>query len=223
MSGADKEISTGGFLGGLTQVISIILHPLFMPLYATWLLFNTGSYLSYSTTPALQRFIYIVIFVSTYMLPAISAWLMTQRGWLTSLEMSNRKERLLPFLITLICYIAGIYLLFRLPIPRVFGIMVGGAAAAIFAALLITIRWKISIHMIGIGGLMGLMYAFARFFHVRMIPVLIVLALLSGILGAIRAYRGAHSPAQIYSGFLIGFALEYAYLWFFVNRILNTG
>ncbi len=204
----------------LSQLIAVLLHPLFMPLYGTWILLHSGSYLSYTTSPILQRFIYLIVFVSTYLLPALSAWLLWQKGWIGSMEMKERKERSVPFLAALVCYTAGIYLLFKLPVPRLFGIMVGGGALAIFWAFLVNLRWKISIHMIGIGGLMGLMYGYARYFHVSMIWPLAILAILSGLLGTARLIREAHSPAQIYTGFVGGFLIEFVYIWYIVNEIL---
>ncbi len=204
----------------LAKLFSIILHPLLMPLYATWILLNTGSYLSFSTSPILQKFIYFVVFISTTLLPSLGVWLLLKNGKINSLEMPERKERNSPFIITLLCYIASVYLLFNMPIARIFAYMVGGGLLAIIWAFIINLKWKVSIHMMGIGGLMGLMFGYALLFHVNMIFILIMMASLAGILGWARLKLEAHTPAQVYVGFVGGFFIELAYIWFIVKEII---
>jgi hypothetical protein len=204
-------IANSAGVRSVASFISVLLHPLMMPLYATWIIFNSGTYIGFATGEGLQRFIYIVIFISTYFLPAVTSWIMWKSGWIKSLEMETRAERNFPFISALICYAAGAYLLFTLPVPRIFGIMVGGAAIAILWSLLVNLKWKISIHMIGIGGVMGLLVAFSYYFNANMRGALIALAILAGILGTARLLKDAHVPSQVYAGFVGGFLLEFFY------------
>ncbi len=204
-----------------TQFISILFHPLLMPLYATWLLLHSGNYLQYAVHPRLQQFLYIVVFISTWLLPASITWIMWQKGWISSMQMEERKERHLPYLLTLSCYIACIYLLFQLPVPRMFVLTVMGASLAILVSFLINLRWKISIHMIGIGGMMGLFYGYGRYFHLQSMWSLVLIALLAGIIGSARLYRQAHSPAQVYAGFITGFVVEFGFVFFITNYLIG--
>jgi hypothetical protein len=198
----------------LSQFISILFHPLFLPLYATWILLNSGNYLTYAVPDKFQQYLYLVIFISTALLPASLTWMMWQKGWITSMEMENRKERSLPYLITLSCYVATAYLLFRLPLPRLFALTIVGAGIAILLAFLINLRWKISIHMIGIGGLMGLFYGYGKFFHMKVLNITILMAIVAGIIAAARLYRSSHTPSQVYAGFIAGFSIELGVLYY---------
>jgi hypothetical protein len=180
-----------------------------MPLIATWVIFNSGGYISFVTGEKIQRFIYIVVFISTYLLPATTSWAMWKTGWINSLEMETRKERNLPFLASLVCYLAGAYLLFTLPVPRIFAMMITGAAIAILWCFLINLFWKISIHMVGIGGVMGILFAYGYYFRAEVLISLIILSLLAGLLGSARLYKGAHIPSQVYLGFIGGFSIEF--------------
>lgn len=206
-------------MNSLSRFLSVLFHPLFMPLYATWLLLHSGSYLYYAVHPKLQQFLYVVVFISTWLLPASITWFMWQKGWISNMEMEERKERHLPYVLTLTCYLSGIYLLFHLPIPRMFVLTLIGASLAILLSFLINLRWKISIHMMGIGGLMGLFYGYGRYFHIQSLQILILLAVIAGIVAAARLYRSSHSPSQIYAGFFTGFAVEFGFI-FFIARIL---
>lgn len=195
----------------IAQFVSIAFHPLLMPLYATWLLLHSGSYLSYTLPAGLQQFLYIVIFVSTFLIPAMTTWLMWQKRWISSLELQERQERHLPFLFSLVCYVASVYLLFKLPVSRLFALTVMAGALAILMTFLINLRWKISAHMVGIGGLMGIFYGYSRYFHFKSVWILVAIAAVAGLIASARLYRGAHRPAEVYVGFVAGFITE---LWF---------
>lgn len=205
----------------LSRFVSVVFHPLMMPFLATCILFNTGNYLSYTVSSGLQRFLYAIIFLSTYLLPATIAWMMRQRGWIRSMEMEERKERHIPFLMTFTCYLGGVYLLNQLPVSRLFGLTLTGAALAILLGFLINLRWKISIHMIGVGGVIGLFYGFGRFFHLSSANALVALAVLAGIIGTARLQSRAHTPSQVYAGFLTGFLAEAGFISLVALRVMG--
>jgi membrane-associated phospholipid phosphatase len=75
------------------------------------------------------------------------------------------------------------------------------------AAFIITSKWKISAHMIGIGGITGLIAYLIYYLHVNLEIYLIVIVLVSGLTGTARLILNAHHPSEIYSGFLMGFAI----------------
>jgi len=205
----------------LSRFVSVVFHPLMMPFLATCILFNSGNYLSYTVSGGLQRFLYIIIFLCTFLLPATIAWMMHQRGWIRSMEMEDRSERHIPFLMTFTCYLGGVYLLNQLPVSRLFSLMLTGATLAILLGFLINLRWKISIHMIGVGGIMGLFYGFGRFFHLSSANTLIGLAVLAGIIGTARLQSRAHNPAQVYAGFLTGFLAEAGFISLVAFRLIG--
>ncbi|MCQ2959209.1 MAG: phosphatase PAP2 family protein [Bacteroidales bacterium] len=78
----------------------------------------------------------------------------------------------------------------------------------IFIANLITYFWRISLHTIGMGGLLGLLASFYLeeplfyTFAIELIPFFIIL---SGLVGTSRLYLKAHTPLQIYAGYAVGF------------------
>jgi len=89
--------------------------------------------------------------------------------------------------------------------------MVLGAAISIFISWLINFKWKISIHMVGIGGLIGILIGISiRLGADLLIPVL-ASVLLAGLLGSSRMRLGAHTESQVYAGLMLGLAIE----WFF--------
>jgi hypothetical protein len=126
--------------------------------------------------------------------------------------MESSRERQLPFVATAAYYLMGYYLLKQLPIPVLLANMVLGAALAILTAWLINFKWKISIHMVGIGGLAGLLTGLSIRLDAGLSAPIIYAILISGMLGNARILLGAHNPLQVYAGFTLGFVLEWLFL-----------
>ena len=82
-----------------------------------------------------------------------------------------------------------------------------GAIVIIVLAAAISKYWKISLHMLGVGGVSGLLFILNLLFG-GLLPILVLSIFLSGILGVARINENAHNHAQIYTGFLLGFLIE---------------
>ena len=81
------------------------------------------------------------------------------------------------------------------------------AIILIFIASIISKYWKISLHMLGIGGVVGVMFSLNVLFG-GLLQIIMLSILLSGILGVARRNEKAHNNLQIYTGFEIGFLIE---------------
>ena len=194
------------------QFLSIILHPLLMPTYALILIFEQSPYFSYSVSPEAKYVLFSIIIINTFLLPVIISYLLVKKGWIKSLEMQKREERLMPYITNILLLLLTAFLIYQFKLPRVFFLLSLGAATAVAIAVIINIKWKISIHMIGIGGLIGTFFGLSTFLLVDLRMIIILFLLISGLLGVARLTLGAHNPAQIYAGFLAGFLCEYLLL-----------
>ena len=81
-------------------------------------------------------------------------------------------------------------------------------------SLIINIRWKISAHMIGIGGLTGALLCISILLEVYITPYLVYALLIAGLIGSSRLILKAHTPLQIYVGFAVGVICQFAVLYF---------
>jgi len=191
----------------LTQLISILFHPMFMPILALHLTLLTLPSLAFTLTQNLLL-IYGILIFSTMVLPLISIFWLMQKGKVSSLEMSNHKERSLPLFKTVIWMSFGYYLLqnllFYTPILKA---ELLGAILIILLAAIISKFWKISLHLLGIGGVVGVFIAL-QIIHGDFLYLLLVFILLSGLLGVARIKQKAHNYAQVYAGFLVGLSVE---------------
>ena len=191
----------------LTQLISILLHPMFMPILALHLTLLVLPSLAFTLSQNLLL-IYGILIFSTMVLPLISIFWLMQKGKVSSLEMSNHKERSLPLFKTVIWMSFGYYLLqnllFYTPILKA---ELLGAILIILLAAIISKFWKISLHLLGIGGVVGVFIAL-QIMHGDFIYLLLLFILLSGLLGVARIKQKAHNYAQVYAGFLVGLSVE---------------
>jgi membrane-associated phospholipid phosphatase len=199
-----------GFGFYIAKTVSYLLHPLLIPTLGLWLIFRTHSYLSFVVSPDAQKALFIVVFTATFVFPVLSAILLLSLGRIRSLEMESPEERKMLYLLTAVYYVLGYYLLLsKMQLPQQINLLLLGANAAIVLTLLINLFWKVSAHAIGIGGLTGALLGFSHQLEVNVLPELILVLFLAGITGYGRLRLNAHSPSQVYAGFLVGFLCEF--------------
>lgn len=206
---------SGGGEEKLAKLISQIFHPLLMPTYGFLLLFCTQNYLSTFLPFQFKVIIVGLTFLFTFVFPAINAVVLLKMGRIKSLEMHDPQERLLPYGTTLLYYLALLYLLYNSHFPVIFKIIIIGAACCILATLLVNLKWKISAHMVGVGGITGAILALLYRLQSDMQLAFIIIILIAGVIGYARLKLNAHTPSQVYTGFLVGFLIQLTLILFF--------
>jgi len=187
----------------LAKIISYAFHPLLAPTIGIFIILNFISYLS-AIPPNAKMWLYILVFVTTFLFPAISLLFLLWQKLITEVEIDDNKERLLPIIISLGFYYMGYYIL---GINNVSGLLRAFYLSAIISmsiSFFINIFWKISAHMIGIGGLSGLILAISFIQSLNLLLVFIFTILLAGIIGSARIKLKAHNSLQIIAGFYLG-------------------
>ena len=200
-------LSTSDMERRLAYALSIAFQPLFVPLYTVLLMLGTGSYLSFAVQGTLRWVLLFIITINTILLPMlVFAWFV-KRKIISSYHMAERNERHLPFLVGITFLISTYILLGKLPLPGMFRALVLTSVASLVVTALINMWWKISVHMMGMGGMLGSVVAMAMMYQVPVMPMAIALAFAAGLVGWSRLCLDAHTPAQVYSGFTLGLVL----------------
>lgn len=187
------------------HVLSAVLHPIWMPTLALVIAFALDPHLTFAFTVKGQWTIVGMILVMTALFPISSMFMLWRSGLVSKLSMPERRERAIPYLLTLIYFAMAYYLLRRTPSHTVTLSLFSGMITALVVVLLLNIRWKVSLHMVGIGGVVGMLLALVLIHGAPAGPLPLAF-LLAGALGSARLLVGDHSPAQIYVGALIGMA-----------------
>lgn len=186
------------------MALSIIFQPIFVPLYSLIIIFNANTYITYAVRPEVKQFIYLVTILNTIILPVGVFYYFYRAKLIQSFHMHTARERSLPFLATLVFHLSTYYLFTQAPMPGIFSNLVLGAALSVTAAFLINLKWKISIHMLGMGGIVGTIIGLILRYQIDAVPLVISLVIISGLVGYSRLRLNAHTPLQVYAGFVLG-------------------
>ena len=189
----------------LSQFWSILLYPMWMPLYGV-ILFCSAARKLLPILPASYMGMCIAgTAVLTLIIPIILLVFLWRKGYIDSLHIDNAKQRTTPYIYTLICY--GFWAYFvrvTVKMPTFMLLVVIGAMVALLAVTIINHWWKISAHLTGIGGLLGGICSFALNYSILPLMLIIIVLLLSLLLMYARLYLHAHTPMQVVCGFLLG-------------------
>lgn len=188
----------------LARVISVIFHPLLLPTYAMLILININTH-HILVLPLKFRYLTVLfVFLTSFVMPTLIFTILLKLGKIQSLEMHSRRERTLPLLIVAIFFYGTYYLLKQGPHFALFNIFMLGATLLVIVSLFINYFFKISIHMVAVGGLFGTFAGFSILFKHDLIFLLYLIVLAAGLIGFARLKLKAHTTRQIYTGFLLG-------------------
>ena len=186
----------------LEKIVSILFHPVFVPTITVFLVIKIYSNITILENQA--GIILIGTCVFSLILPLLSVFILLLTKKIDSLEMPKKEERFLPILFASTWMILGFYFMKEIfsyaPIMKSIYL---GAIYIMLIALLITKKWKISLHMLAIGGATGVLIML-EFLFGQNLMILLITILISGILGFSRLSLKAHSLNQIYAGFILG-------------------
>lgn len=187
---------------GLAKSISWFCTPFIVPTLGITLLFML-SYLR--LLPWSYRILVIIaVFCFTYLMPKLTIFLYRKMNGWNLREFGSKEKRLVPYILTIISYGFCLTLLERFNVPRYMsGIVIASLMALVLCAL-INIWWKISAHMVSIGGLAGGLVCFGEIFAFNPIWWLCLTFILAGILGTSRITLRIHSLSQVLGGFILG-------------------
>ena len=186
-----------------SKVLSKILHPIFIHSIVITIIIK--EFLNILILPSQAPFILITSILFTLLLPLISVYFFLLTGKIQSLEMLNKEERLLPLFMSILWMILG-YIIMKevfMSNPIIKSIYLGAIYTLVITTL-ITIKWKISLHMIGIGGAVGVFLAL-QVLYGGLYSVLLLSIFFSGLLAYARLELKAHNTQQVYCGFMLSF------------------
>ncbi|MBP3245027.1 MAG: hypothetical protein J6M59_07995 [Bacteroidaceae bacterium] len=194
---SDKHLIT------TAKFVSTMFTPLCVPLLAFAILF-TFSYLSLLTL-GFRLVVLGMVASFTIILPKFAILLYRKMNGWTLRQASKRKNRVVPYLLTITCYIACLYLMYSLAMPRFLSAIIMAGLIVLVICITINLWWKISTHMAGIGGLIGGLIPLSMSFEYNMTWWMCCAIIFAGMLGTSRMILRQHSLGQIIVGFFVGF------------------
>ncbi|MGB0403045.1 MAG: hypothetical protein ACPGEG_03045 [Salibacteraceae bacterium] len=190
----------------LSRWISYLFHPILMPTLGLALILSLDSYLKFTVQPAMKIYLYIILVVNTIVFPILILGLLKFRGVIKSFHLSERKDRLIPFGVTCIFYGFSYNIMQKSALPPIVLSVFLGMTLSVFLTFALTFFTKISVHMVGVSGVLGAVIALYMKFAADYRIEIAALVLLWGLIGFARLHLKAHNLPQIIIGTLVGFA-----------------
>lgn len=217
-TGTSREISSEirfhPLLRGIAHVLSVVFHPLFVPLYGAWLVILAHPFQFAGFNGKTLFRIYGTIASNTVILTGFTVLILKQLKFIESIRLHTQRDRVIPYVATMTFYFWA-FLVFKhqTQIPAELTAMLLGNFLAVVLAFLSNVFLKISMHALGMGGLLGLMFCFFGAPYFNLVLPLIGILLLGGMVCTSRLILGAHTLREIYLGVLFGVLAQLIAAW----------
>lgn len=196
------------------KTISIVFHPLFVGvMMAGYLIFIHPSYfVGFSAKAKMLKLLAVIN--NNVFFPLLVVALLKGLGFSKSVYLTTQKERIIPYIASITFFFWTYYVFKHQPeTPRIIVNMCRGMFFASSAALLLNNYYKISMHAIGVGGMLGLMVLTVFDGTLYSGLPLMVSALVAGLVISSRKVVSDHHWFDLITGFLVGFLCQLVALW----------
>ena len=201
----------------MAYILAVIFHPIFVPIYLFMVLTEIDPVLSLVFTPDLRFNLISLLMITMVGGPVVSIYILKSRRMIDSLHMPTLKGRTLVYAMTAIYYAITYLILKDIELPRIVNGLFFGLMAVLFLLAFISLNFKISAHMAGVGGAVGAVLWVFWMFGIWDVNWILGLVFLSALVATSRLYLQAHSMMEVFYGFALGIVLIFFTLFFYVS------
>lgn len=194
------------------HLFSVLFHPLFIPFYVIAFLINYHPSF-FSGFSSYNKFILLrSIAINTILFPAFALLIMKGLGFVKSIFLHTQQDRIGPYLANMIFYfwMARVCFNFRPDLTPVLASFMTGVFLTTAVALIANIFYKISMHAIGCGGLLGIFVIIMNSNSMLMTWPLSIALLITGIVCTSRLIVSNHTQKEVYMGLVVGLVCQFA-------------
>ena len=210
----DEDVYRQPVLKIIAKIVSYALHPLFIPTYIfLWLTLRFSVNFDDITAAGLT-FKTISVFLNASFFPAFAVFLLWRLKFIESIFLRTQKDRIIPYIITMIFYWwlwylsrsftdqpdALKYFYFGIFLNTVFGLLINNFI-------------KISMHAMGAGTSVAFVILSCLHYQTFLGADITVAIILAGIICTARMLLDQHSSTEIYTGLLIGVIGQLLGVW----------
>ena len=194
-------------LDEVAKFTSTVLSPLLTPTYGLFMALSISPKVL-DTTGTRIRLLLVMLGI-TCVLPMATIAVFHNFKIIKDKRMIKREERLFPYIAGVLFYLAAVWYLAYTHEPQWLIMYFVGATASCLISAIVNMKWKISVHMAGMGGVLALLWQLNAMSLQVISPVwmmfyILVAIGLCGVLGTARMLLKRHTPLQVLAGFLNG-------------------
>ncbi|AXT18873.1 hypothetical protein D7030_00905 [Flavobacteriaceae bacterium AU392] len=148
----------------------------------------------------------LALVLLTIILPILIYFLLKSLNKVKTINLETTQERIFPLVLNAIIIILILRRIFTVnDFYELYFFFVGAFLSTIVCLVLVLSKFKASIHMIAISGVLMFFIGISIHFSKNSNLVIALLFLISGAIASSRLYLKAHTPAELIIGFFIGF------------------
>lgn len=198
----------------VAKIVSYILHPLFIPTYVfLWLVKRFPINFDDITQRGLL-FKEVSVFINASFFPAFAVFLLWRLKFIDSIFLRTQKDRIIPYIITMIFYWWMWYLSRGFSDqPIVLKFFYFGIFLTTVFGLIINNFFKISMHAIGAGTFLSFIILTCLMYHTLLGTDIMIATFLAGLICTARLMLNHHSTAEIYAGLIVGIICQLLGVW----------
>jgi hypothetical protein len=201
----------------IARVFSTLFNPVIIPTLGLFILFQLNTYIKFAVSPGAMRLMLLLVFFNTAIAPVLSLLIMKRSGYVKSLSLEDRNERIFPLLLAAALFFITYYMLRQITLPPIVYFYIISSTLLLLVTLMVTFFRKISIHMVSLGGLTAFLIIASLLLRTEVSMLIIAAILVSGATGSSRLILKAHSPLEVYAGYLLGFGMMMGLFFYFLR------
>jgi len=187
------------------KVISVLFHPLFIPMYVAAFMVYAQPYLFAGFSDWEKRLVMLRFGVMYAFFPLVSVLLLKALGFISSIYLRTQRDRIIPYIISGIYYFWMWYVLKN---QSEFPATVVAFALAVFlcssAGLIANNYFKVSMHAMALGVMIAFMFGVAFILALPLIAWIGLGVFITGLVCTSRLLIADHTNFEIYAGLAIG-------------------
>ena len=185
-------------------LFSYIFHPIFISIYGTLFYFLVTRSYFYDS----QIYVTLIqVVILTLLLPLSIYFLFRSLGVVTSFTEATLKERQMPIAVQAILLLVLLKFSISKEITtELFYFFLGGLLSSILVLTAVILKFKASLHMIGISALTAFIYGLSSYYQLPFVNLISFCIVCIGLVASSRLYMKAHTYPELLVGIVIGLA-----------------
>jgi len=191
------------------RFLSFVFHPVFVPVYMVLMVYGSDPYIQYLIPVTRMKPILLLLLVNTIIMPLLTFFYLKKKGVFTSLFLEEKNERKIGIMILFIFHLVTYVLWRKLELPSTFVSLFLGILLSLLLVFFISNYFKISLHALAFGGIVGAILGLYRAHGFIDFSILAIAIMGLGLISSARLILQAHQPKEVNWGALCGFVLLY--------------
>lgn len=198
----------------LLKSASYLFHPLWMPFAGTLFYFLISP--RFFPDQVVQAKI-LAIAIMTIFIPVVFYYLLKTLGRTSSLFLSEVQERRWPLLFSAFVDLLILkFILDYFDYPELYYFFLGIFTSTMGALLLVIFKSKISLHMLGLGGITTFLILLSIHFNLNLVFTISFMIAITGLTASSRLHYKAHSTLELVVGLILGILPQVAVGFFWL-------